>query len=83
MVKERIERAVKPLDRDAKHAFRAEAGPMKSLMCLRLRIADSVSSRECDRGPEMTIDGHFQDLSAWRVGGPPIIPPSRNLTGIG
>src|SRR4051794_39060271 len=83
VVNERIERAVNPLVRDAKHALRAEAGPMKSLMCLRLRIADSSSSSECAGGPETTIEGRFQVLSAWRLGGPPIMPPSRNFTGIG
>ena len=83
MVKERIESAVKPLLKEAKQAFNAEAGPMWSLICLMLRIEESSASRACFFGPDMTIEGIFHDLSFCRLGGGPIIPPSKKFMGIG
>lgn len=82
VVNDRMDRAVRPLLSDAKHALRAEAGPMRSLICLRLRMVASSWSSACCLGPEMTIDGFFQVLSVWRVGGPPIIPPSKKFIGM-
>ena len=64
-MKERIKRAVNPLLKPAKHAFRAEAGPIESLICFILSNADRSLSRENARGPDTTIEGHFQVLSSW------------------
>ena len=77
-------RAVNPLDREAKHDFRADAGPIFSPMFLMLRTRISESERWCVRfGPEMQMEGFFQVPSSCRNGEPPIIPPSRQGSGIG
>lgn len=89
VVKERMESAVRPLVREAKQHFSAEAVPM--LLDERMRRPSvwirSGGRREVVLGPEMTREGFFQvDVplaSGLSDGGPPIMPPSRKWMGIG
>jgi len=79
-----MERAVKPLEREAKHDFSAEAGPIFSPRSLMFKTEINEAGRYCvSFGPEMEMLGFFQVPSFWRDGGPPIIPPSREGRGIG
>src|SRR5882757_5535884 len=64
VVNDRIDNAVMPLVRDAKHDFNAEAGPILEPRTFILRSSISDAGRRSGiLGPEMTMDGRFHVLS--------------------
>jgi hypothetical protein len=85
VVKERTERAVRPLVRDAKQDFRVLAEPMRSDIWVTLRMLGRSGERDVgSEGPERTRDGRVHSLVSrdWEGGGP-ITAPSMNVIGIG
>ncbi len=63
VVKERMERAVRPLVREAKQDFNVLAEPMRSDMWVTLRIWGSSGERDVgSEGPERTRDGRVHSF---------------------
>lgn len=85
MVKERTDRAVRPFVRDAKQDFSVLAEPMRSDICVTLRIRGRSGERDAgSEGPESTTEGSAHSfVSCCWVGGGPMIAPSMKVIGMG
>lgn len=95
VVKLRIDKAVNPFVRDAKHDLSVEAVPILSSSICILSVETSEDDRSLSAlGPEITRDGRVQgsedeveaeasEADGGGAGGGPIIPPSRNEISIG
>lgn len=85
VVKERTESAVRPLVREAKQDFNVLAEPMRSDICVTLRIFGRSGERDTGRdGPERTRDGRVHSfVSGFCLGGGPMMAPSMKVIGIG
>ncbi len=86
VVKERTERAVRPLVREAKQDFSVLAEPRRSETWVKLRIWGRSGEREVGKvGPERMREGrvHSLLLSGFGRGGGPTMAPSMKVIGMG
>ena len=84
-MKLRIDRAVRPLVREANEDLRVEARPMSGprTEILRMGRRGWRRGRVVAEGPEIGSDGRVQvSVSDFGLGGGPMMPPSRKWIGM-